>query len=709
MAAQQRTIFIRPFTATVRRKQSKDEARTIPVSKVYPGSRSPESLPVISLRPENKPQDDLRVGGLYPHFVRVPLPKPMVRGKSVVAPTAGVFHVEGRGLMKSQQGARVPVVNITSTVKLAWGPSICAACGVTPCACRKPAIIKAPVKPVPRTSVPLSRVKTAPTVSTSLEHATDFMVMGEEDESLESSDKDSINDLVSPSSPVPEERIVESKEPFTSPDSSRTLLLIPLFRDRPWTIIFDYPPQCGLPSKSSSRTVYMSLLEQTSKPLYYRYSESAHVYNCVVTSLEYNGFKETSTSKFNLYISGSIRPKILLEMDEFQKYNHYPGSWQLGRKDNLWRNVSKMRRIYGDDFSFCPNTYLLPEDLDRFVRDREEHPKQLWIKKPVASACGRGIRVLSNKSKLRRKQGYLVSAYISNPHLINGLKYDLRLYVCVTCYDPLRIYLYREGLVRFATQSYTTAKKSVQKRYIHLTNYSVNKRAPNYQFNQMAQMDDQGNKWSHTALRRMYGEMGIDSEMVFARIKDVIIKTIMSAEPLLVNSVVQYTKNRGNCFELYGFDILLDENLRPWLMEVNVSPSLNNGSPLDKRIKTALMTDIYSLVGFIPYDRKKTGECQEQRKQERMLGLARPKKKRPTIQAVKTCGSLSDLDLPDEEIGLLMETDEELYRAGNFERLFPTKETIPVYARYLQTDRVNNLLTWRLIEEDGACLRRFRV
>jgi len=45
-----------------------------------------------------------------------------------------------------------------------------------------------------------------------------------------------------------------------------------------------------------------------------------------------------------------------------------------------------------------------------------------------------------------------VSEYIGNPHLIKGLKYDLRIYVVVTSYDPLKIYVYNEGLCRFATE-----------------------------------------------------------------------------------------------------------------------------------------------------------------------------------------------------------------------------------------------------------------
>ena len=71
--------------------------------------------------------------------------------------------------------------------------------------------------------------------------------------------------------------------------------------------------------------------------------------------------------------------------------------------------------------------------------------------KPVASCKGQGIKMVSKKSKISKNKNYLIMDYISNPHLINGLKYDLRVYVIVTSFDPLKIYLYNEGLARFAT------------------------------------------------------------------------------------------------------------------------------------------------------------------------------------------------------------------------------------------------------------------
>ena len=481
--------------------------------------------------------------------------------------------------------------------------------------------------------------------------------------------------------------------------SGQTYLLTPVYRGRPHTVLFQYPPQCNRPPRTSPRVISALTSELALKPLHYSRPEFGHIYTCIQSVLHYNGFTETEDSDFTLYLSSDITPKILLDFDPYQRYNHHPGSWQLGRKDNLWRNISHMRRLHGSEYDFCPMTFLLPEDFPRFQREREVRPSELWILKPSASACGRGIRVLSNKSKIKNKPGYLISHYISNPHLLNGRKYDLRLYVCVPSYDPLRIYLYKEGLVRFCTEEYTTAKTSVSQRYVHLTNYSVNKHGATYRPNHDTPAEDKtAHKWSHSVYRARLIDLGIDPEPVFARIKDLIVKTIIAGEPAIVNAALQYTRCRGVCFETYGFDVLLDDTLRPWLMEVNVSPSLNSNSPLDKRIKTALIADIYTLLGFIPCNREILSQEAESQKQSRIFGLSR-RPKRPTLQAIAECRSLQELELDEGEVTMLMEAVEEQSRLGLFECLFPLRENVERYGRFLETTRVNNQLLWRLLQE----------
>ena len=63
-----------------------------------------------------------------------------------------------------------------------------------------------------------------------------------------------------------------------------------------------------------------------------------------------------------------------------------------------------------------------------------------------------------------------------------------------------------------------------------------------------------------------------------------------------------FVPHRRNCFELYGFDILIDSDLKPWLLEVNLSPSLNCDTPIDMKIKSALLCDLLNLIGIPAVD-----------------------------------------------------------------------------------------------------------
>lgn len=204
-------------------------------------------------------------------------------------------------------------------------------------------------------------------------------------------------------------------------------------------------------------------------------------------------------------MSGIHHNKALENAHKYQKINHFPGCWQLGRKDYMWKHLNKQRRSHPDAYSFVPTTYIFPSDFDRFEIARDNAPfHQLWITKPTNQACGRGIKMVNKETKIKPRKDTLVSEYIANPHLINNFKYDLRIYVVVTSYDPLRIYLFNEGLARFATYEYNTKPKDIKKRFIHLTNFSVNKHSKKFVKNSRAELDGQGSKWSLSALKAYY-------------------------------------------------------------------------------------------------------------------------------------------------------------------------------------------------------------
>jgi hypothetical protein len=236
-------------------------------------------------------------------------------------------------------------------------------------------------------------------------------------------------------------------------------------------------------------------------------------------------------------------------------------------------------------YDFFPMSWVLPYDYDELRRQFGPGGSSggAFIIKPPASARGQGIRVISDFSQLPKKaKSALVQEYLGSPLLIDGYKFDLRFYVLVTSFDPLRAYLYADGLVRICTEKYKKGAKYASQKFMHLTNYSLQKNREGFVENEDADEDGFGFKWSLTALRRWFAARGIDDKKLWADIDDVVVKTLISVEEAVNTACGMYARKRNTCYECFGFDILIDEKLKPWLVEVNVSPSLNSSSPLDK-------------------------------------------------------------------------------------------------------------------------------
>ena len=93
--------------------------------------------------------------------------------------------------------------------------------------------------------------------------------------------------------------------------------------------------------------------------------------------------------------------------------------------------------------------------------------------------------------------------------------------------------------------------------------------------------------------------MGHDDVLLFKKIEDCIIKTVVSCESVINNATDMYCPAKSaNCIEMFGFDILIDQYLEPWLLEVNLTPALSCDSPLDQKIKSNAVADLLSLSGI---------------------------------------------------------------------------------------------------------------
>lgn len=300
-----------------------------------------------------------------------------------------------------------------------------------------------------------------------------------------------------------------------------------------------------------------------------------------------------------MWSTWGIKSEIYQILTKYQKVNHFPRSTEITRKDCMYSRMARMQAMYGEKhFSFIPQTFIIPKEYTSLLEIMGNNPDQIWIVKPSASSQGKGIFLTNWVDEINPKLPQVVCRYIDNPWLFNGFKFDLRVYVAVTSICPLRIYVYREGLTRLATVQYNSIPEDkMTSKFTHLTNYSINKLNPNFKVNEGENESGDASKISFKDTNAYLQKQGVDTDLLWRKIEDLIVKTILSVEPLITNGMDMYVPFKTNWFELLGFDILIDQNIDPWLLEVNLSPSMNCDSQFDQKVKSNLLADLFTLIG----------------------------------------------------------------------------------------------------------------
>ncbi|CEG39586.1 probable tubulin polyglutamylase ttll1 isoform x2 [Plasmopara halstedii] len=337
--------------------------------------------------------------------------------------------------------------------------------------------------------------------------------------------------------------------------------------------------------------------------------------NVVVWSFERRGWTKTEGDDWNIYwaskstIKNMFSPETGVRLMDNQYVNHFPNHYELTRKDLMVKNIkrykkemfaaaatdnSKLTVNLTETLDFLPTTYTLPADYSLFVEAFRRHPNAMWIMKPCSQAQGRGIFIINKLSQTKKwanqprtstpvKEGYVVSRYIENPLLIGGKKFDLRMYVLVLSYRPMQAFVYQEGFARFCNVKYSAAPDDKDNQFMHLTNVAVQKNNEDYNHNH-------GGKWKLKNLC-LYVEAtrGRGSgEKLLQNIHSIMVHTLKAVQHVIIND--------PHCFECYGYDIIVDETLKPWLVEVNASPSLTTTTREDCNMKSRLLRDVLELA-----------------------------------------------------------------------------------------------------------------
>ncbi|XP_026566551.1 tubulin polyglutamylase TTLL6 [Pseudonaja textilis] len=359
-----------------------------------------------------------------------------------------------------------------------------------------------------------------------------------------------------------------------------------------------------------------------------------------------------------------------MEMKSYQKINHFPGMTEICRKDLLARNMSRMLKLFPKEFNFFPKTWCLPADYGELQAFGRSKKHKTYICKPDSGCQGKGIFITKTVRDIKPGEDLICQLYISKPFIIDGFKFDLRIYVLVTSCDPLRVFVYEEGLARFATSMYSDPSQSnLDNVCMHLTNYSINKHSANF-----VRDEDSGSKRKLSTFNKYMEQNGYDTGKIWKDIEDVVIKTLISAHPVLKHNYLTCFPNHimwSACFEILGFDILLDRKLKPWLLEVNHSPSFSTDSWLDKEVKDQLLYDTLILINLGACDKRKILEVEKRRGKERLLKQCRNREAR--AEEFKNC----------QAVWLQQAKIYEENNLGGYRRIYPSSDSVR-YDKFFQ-------------------------
>ena len=365
-------------------------------------------------------------------------------------------------------------------------------------------------------------------------------------------------------------------------------------------------------------------VQESMSSRYFRVLSSSHceVHKLVCSSVAEIGGWEQDTgelpeSHWNLLWTWSGKVAIPRnELNVWQRVNHYPKAGELTKKDALKRHLARCKAVHPgknssrSPFDIMPQTFILPGEYvqfcDAFSKERdllEDAPEQnVWIMKPVGMSRGRGIFLINDILHVAFGEQFVIQKYIRNPLLLDGYKFDLRLYVLVTSFSPLEAFIYGEGFARFSSMKYTLDDSTIANHLMHLTNSSIQKKRGDGDVPEPLRGKDGAKggaggdtKCALTELFRMLEERGVETEALWGRIKDTVLASLFAVEASI--------PHQANSFELFGYDVIIDSDLQPKLLEVNTSPSLGTSTPLDLVVKKALLRDTVSLVNPLRFNR----------------------------------------------------------------------------------------------------------
>lgn len=294
----------------------------------------------------------------------------------------------------------------------------------------------------------------------------------------------------------------------------------------------------------------------------------------------------------------------------FQLINHFPNEEAMINKGFLTENLKRHDASPSDGgmslSDFYQESYRLydPTERQAFFSQlpKIDRRDNLWIYKPGNESRGRGIEIMWRFGKMERRyrklgnqpitdpdQQGIIQRYIRNPLLLDGRKSEIRIYWVVANLDPFLVLMYPEGTVRLNSLPFQL--DDFDNQLIHVTNVYQQKNHPNYdpsvvlkwRFNDLA-----------TYLNKDLGVAPpdfIETELI-PQLRRILAWVARAAHSKLSTD---YPK-QGDCFGVYGTDIILDDQLHPWLTEIQKGPGLSFDDPVKRHVIPPMLAEAARIV-----------------------------------------------------------------------------------------------------------------
>lgn len=253
---------------------------------------------------------------------------------------------------------------------------------------------------------------------------------------------------------------------------------------------------------------------------------------------------------------------------------------KITKKDNLFKSF---RDKMGDEcLKFIPKTYILNDDDDlKSLENEIKLGKKFILKKNIQNKLG--LKIVNSYEEIRNSlnDGYVIAQeFIMNSYLINKRKINIRLYLFIVIEDN-KIYFYLSDIGKciYTNKDYDSNIDDFES---NITSYNLDNSI--YDNNPMTI----GELANHISLND-----GVDKYLNFFKEIDLIFSH-------LKNVYLDIFIREKSC-HFFGVDIILDENLTPYLLEVNDGPDMSYKSKKEEELKIKVVDDFYQIVGLSNY------------------------------------------------------------------------------------------------------------